>query len=67
MAPTEFPAAPFKVPAVDRFAYRLIVLENGLQALLIHDPNADKAAAACDVRPFGGLPALRICAPPPPQ
>jgi insulysin len=39
----------FKLPAVDTFSYRLITLENGLQALLIHDPAADKAAAACDV------------------
>jgi insulysin len=29
--------------------YRLIRLENGLQACLIHDPKADKAAASLDV------------------
>lgn len=29
--------------------YRLIKLENGLQAMLIHDPKADKAAASMDV------------------
>ena len=30
--------------------YRFSVLENGLQILLISDPNTDKAAAAMDVR-----------------
>ncbi|KIM22228.1 hypothetical protein M408DRAFT_333007 [Serendipita vermifera MAFF 305830] len=34
---------------VDKREYRLIKLENGLQALLIHDSTADKAAAAMDV------------------
>lgn len=29
--------------------YRYIILENGLQAVLIHDAVADKAAAAMDV------------------
>ena len=29
--------------------YRLIQLENGLQAMIIHDPTADKAAASLDV------------------
>lgn len=29
--------------------YRLIKLENGLKAMLIHDPTADKAAASLDV------------------
>jgi insulysin len=29
--------------------YRLIRLENGLQAMLIHDAKADKAAASLDV------------------
>ena len=37
-----------KSPNDDR-VYRLIQLENGLQALLIHDPTADKAAACLDV------------------
>lgn len=36
-------------PETDDRDYRLIRLENGLQALLIHDPKADKAAAAMDV------------------
>jgi insulysin len=41
---------PFELPTVDEYQYRLIKLDNGIQALLIHDPEADKAAAACDVR-----------------
>ena len=41
---------PFEVPAVDEYSYRLLTLPNGIQALLIHDSTADKAAAAVDVR-----------------
>ena len=41
---------PFETPVVDEYEYRLIQLDNGIQALLIHDPEADKAAAAADVR-----------------
>lgn len=33
----------------DARTYRLIQLENGLQALLIHDRTADNAGAALDV------------------
>ena len=33
----------------DDLAYRLIRLENGLQAMLIHDPKADQAAASLNV------------------
>jgi len=40
---------PFEVPLVDSYDYRLVELSNGIQALLIHDSEADKAAAACDV------------------
>lgn len=36
-------------PDLDDRNYRLIKLENGLEALLIHDPNTDKAAAAMNV------------------
>ncbi len=39
---------PVKSPA-DDYAYRLLTLENGLQALLISDPGTQKAAAALDV------------------
>ncbi|GAA5941905.1 uncharacterized protein JCM15063_000815 [Sporobolomyces koalae] len=34
----------------DDKAYRLIMLENGLEALIISDPKADKASAAMDVK-----------------
>ena len=44
------PPTPFRVPAIDDQRYRLLTLGNGLQALLVSDPSADKAAAACDVR-----------------
>ena len=37
-----------KSPADDR-EYRIIRLENGLQAVLVHDANTDKAAASLDV------------------
>src|SRR6056297_3070854 len=33
----------------DDYAYRLLTLENGLQALLISDPDTQKAAASLDV------------------
>ena len=36
-------------PETDDRDYRLIRMQNGLRALLIHDPKADKAAAAMDV------------------
>jgi hypothetical protein len=35
---------------VDDWAYRCIKLSNGIDALLISDPSADKAAASMDVR-----------------
>jgi insulysin len=37
-----------KSPADDR-DYMLIQLKNGLEAMVIHDPKADKAAASMDV------------------
>lgn len=36
-------------PLVDKREYRLITLDNELEALLIHDPETDKASAALDV------------------
>lgn len=36
-------------PEVDDRDYRYIKLKNDLEALLIHDPNADKSAASLDV------------------
>lgn len=43
------PPPPFVTPSVDEYSYRLLTLDNGIQALLVHDPETDKAAAACDV------------------
>lgn len=37
-------------PELDDRKYRVIRLENGLEALIVHDPNTDKASAALDVR-----------------
>ncbi|ORY83170.1 Metalloenzyme, LuxS/M16 peptidase-like protein [Protomyces lactucae-debilis] len=36
-------------PELDNRSYRLIQLSNDLQALLVHDPDTDKASAALDV------------------
>ncbi|QDS69094.1 hypothetical protein FKW77_010166 [Venturia effusa] len=36
-------------PALDNRSYRVVKLANGLEALLIHDPETDKASAALDV------------------
>ena len=36
-------------PLLDDRSYRVIKLPNQLEALLIHDPNTDKASAAMDV------------------
>jgi len=36
-------------PQLDDRSYRVIELPNKLQALLIHDPETDKASAALDV------------------
>ncbi len=40
---------PIQKSQQDDREYKLIGLENGLQAMLIHDANADKAAASLDV------------------
>jgi hypothetical protein len=37
-------------PRIDDWSYRAITLQNGLTALLVSDPEADKAAASMDVR-----------------
>lgn len=36
-------------PATDEQQYRALKLGNGMRVLLVHDPRADKAAAAVDV------------------
>lgn len=38
-----------KKPELDDMEYRIIRLENGLQAVLVHDAKADKAAATVNV------------------
>jgi insulysin len=38
-----------ETPSLDDRAYRVIRLPNRLEALLVHDPQADKASAAMDV------------------
>lgn len=43
-------AGPVHLPKVDTWQYRVINLANGLQAMLVHDSEADKAAASMDVR-----------------
>lgn len=40
---------PLEKPDLDEREYKVIKFDNGLQALLIHDPTTDKAAAAMDV------------------
>lgn len=42
-------AAQVERPELDSRLYRIIKLDNGLEALLIHDPDTDKASAALDV------------------
>ncbi|KAL4858339.1 Insulin-degrading enzyme-like 1 [Chlorella vulgaris] len=41
---------PLVLPSIDDCSYRLITLNNGLRALVVHDPQAEKGAASCDVR-----------------
>lgn len=38
-----------ETPALDDRSYRVIRLPNKLEALLVHDPDTDKASAALDV------------------
>jgi insulysin len=49
LAATERLAEHLEKPLLDTRTYRVIRLPNQLQALLIHDPETDKAAAAMDV------------------
>jgi insulysin len=42
-------ASALEKPLLDTREYRVIKLQNDLEALLIHDPETDKAAAAMDV------------------
>ncbi|KAL9616727.1 MAG: hypothetical protein Q9204_008547, partial [Flavoplaca sp. TL-2023a] len=49
MAPTERVADQLEKPALDDRSYRVIRLPNQLEALLVHDPDTDKASASVNV------------------
>lgn len=49
MAPVERIAEKLEAPALDNRSYRVIRLPNQLQALLVHDPETDKASASVNV------------------
>lgn len=49
MAPIERLAERLEAPALDDRSYRVIRLPNKLEALLVHDPDTDKASAAVNV------------------
>ncbi|TID23091.1 Flavin carrier protein 2 [Venturia nashicola] len=48
-APLERVAENMEKPALDNRSYRVVKLANELEALLIHDPETDKASGALDV------------------
>jgi secreted Zn-dependent insulinase-like peptidase len=47
--PAELVTEDLEVPSLDDRVYRVIRLPNKLEALLVHDANADKSAASMDV------------------
>lgn len=47
--PAELVEDHIDTPALDDRSYRVIRLQNKLEALLVHDPETDKASAALDV------------------
>ena len=49
MAPIERVTDKLEAPALDDRSYRVIRLPNRLEALLVHDPDTDKAGAAVNV------------------
>lgn len=49
MAPIERLAEDLEAPALDDRSYRVVRLPNQLEALLVHDPETDKASAAVNV------------------
>ena len=53
------------LPQNDKLQYRILELRNGLRAVLVHDAEADKAAASLDVSLPGGSCAGRSKAWPP--
>lgn len=48
-APVKRLADKLEKPDLDNRTYRVVQLSNKLEALLIHDPDTDKASAAMDV------------------
>lgn len=49
MAPIERVAERLEKPALDDRSYRVVQLPNRLEALLVHDPDTDKASASVNV------------------
>ena len=49
MSTTERVADKLEKPALDDRSYRVIRLPNQLEALLVHDPDTDKASASVNV------------------
>jgi len=49
MTEPEVLADKLEAPALDNRSYRVIRLPNQLEALVVHDPDSDKASAALDV------------------
>lgn len=49
MAPIERVTNKLEVPALDDRSYRVIRLPNKVEALIVHDPDTDKASAAVNV------------------
>ena len=49
MAPVELLADALEKPELDDRSYRVIRLPNQLEALLVHDPDTDKASASVNV------------------
>jgi len=49
LAPSSLVADQMQKPQLDTRSYRVVMLPNKLEVLLIHDPDTDKASAAMDV------------------
>jgi insulysin len=56
-------ASQLEKPDLDNRSYRVIQLPNKLEALLVHDPDTDKASAALDVHvgSFSDSDDLQVC------
>ena len=50
MQPVERLADKLEAPSLDDRSYRVIRLPNKLEALLVHDPETDKASASVNVK-----------------